>query len=110
MSPQDIEHLNFLTSKSSGSGTQRGRWLWQTVPDLSPAGQQAKAYLTHLLHGLKRNSRPWDFVSKVLLDQRYGMPNPADQSIQAHTERLALWLFVYAVRNGDGDVRQARLS
>jgi len=110
MSSQDIEHLIFLTSKGSGSGMQRGRWLWQSVPGLSPAGQQAKSNLAQLLHGLKRNSRPWDFVSKVLLDQRYGMPNPADHSIQAHTERLALWLFVYAVRNGDGDASQARLS
>lgn len=110
MPPQDIEHLIFLTRKGAGLSMQRGRWLWLPTPGLSPAGQQAKSNLALLLRGLKRNSRPWDFVSKVLLDQRYGLPNPADQTIQAHTQRLATWLFVYAVRNGDGDIRQARLS
>jgi superfamily I DNA/RNA helicase len=110
MPPQDIEHLIHLTRKGSGTNMQRGRWLWQPVPGLSAAGQQAKANLARLLHGLKRNSRPWDFVSKVLLDQRYGIPPAADQSIPAHTKRLALWLFAYAVRNGDGDAKEARLS
>ncbi|RMU19791.1 DNA/RNA helicase, superfamily I [Pseudomonas amygdali pv. lachrymans] len=110
MSPQDIEHLNYITRKGSGTDMQRGRWLWQPVPGLSPAGQQAKSNLARLLHGLKRNSRPWEFVSKVILDQRYGIPSAADHSIRAHTERLALWLFAYAVRNGDGDAKQARLS
>lgn len=110
MPPQDIEHLMFLTRKGAGLSMQRGRWLWLPTPGLSLAGQQAKANLALLLSGLKRNSRPWDFVSKVLLDHRYGLPNPADQTIQAHTQRLAIWLFVYAVRNGDGDARQARLS
>lgn len=110
MPPQDIEHLMFLTRKGAGLSMQRGRWLWLPTPGLSPAGQQAKANLALLLSGLKRNSSPWDFVSRVLLDQRYGLPNHSDQSIQAHTQRLALWLFVYAVRNGDGNIRQARLS
>ncbi|KPY47212.1 UvrD-helicase domain-containing protein [Pseudomonas syringae] len=110
MPPQDIEHLMFLTRQGAGTGMQRGRWLWLPTPGLSLAGQQAKANLAQLLRGLKRNSRPWDFVSKLLLDQHFGLPNPADQTIQAHTQRLAIWLFVYAVRNGDGDVRQARLS
>ncbi len=110
MPPKDIEHLMFLTRKGAGLSMQRGRWLWLPTPSLSPAGQQAKANLALLLRGLKRDSRPWDFVSRVLLDQRYGLPNHTDQTIQAHTQRLALWLFVYAVRNGDGDARQARLS
>lgn len=110
MSPQDIEHLMFLTRKGAGLNMQRGRWLWLPTPGLSLAGQKAKANLAVLLKGLKRNSRPWGFVSKVLLERRYGLPNHDDQTIQAHTQRLALWLFVYAVRNGDGDIRQARLS
>jgi superfamily I DNA/RNA helicase/Zn-dependent peptidase ImmA (M78 family) len=110
MTALDIEHLNFVTRKGAGASMQRGRWLRLPVPGLSPAGQQAKANLARLLDGLTRHAPPWDFASKVLLDQRYGMPPPADQSIRADTERLALWLFVYAVRNGDGDVRQARLS
>ncbi|MGU5677698.1 UvrD-helicase domain-containing protein [Aeromonas hydrophila] len=110
MLPQDIEYLMFLTRKGAGLSMQRGRWLWLPTPGLSPAGQRAKANLALLLTGLKRNSMPWDFVSRVLLDQRYGLPNHADQTIQANTQRLALWLFVYAVRNDDGDIRQARLS
>lgn len=110
MPPQDIEYLMFLTRKGSGLSMQRGRWLWLPTPGLSLAGQRAKANLALLLTGLKRSSMPWDFVSRVLLDQRYGLPNYADQTIQANTQRLALWLFVYAVRNGDGDIRQARLS
>lgn len=110
MPNQDIEHLMYLTRKGAGLSMQRGRWLWLPTPGLSPAGQQAKANLALLLGGLKRNSRPWDFVSIVLLDRRYGLPANSDQSIQAHTKRLALWQFVYAVRNGDGDILQARLS
>lgn len=110
MPPQDIEHLMYVTRKGAGLSMQRGRWLWQPTPGLSPAGLQVKTNLALLLKGLKRNSSPWDFVSKILLDQHYGLPNHADQTIQAYTQRLALWLFVYAVRNSDGDIRQARLS
>lgn len=110
MPSQDIEHLMFLTRKGAGLSMQRGRWLWLPTPGLSPAGQKAKANLALLLRGLNRSSRSWDFVSRMLLDQRYGLPSHSDQTIQAHTQRLALWLFVYAVRNGDGDIRQARLS
>nr|WP_272926818.1 ATP-dependent helicase [Photobacterium halotolerans] len=110
MPTQDIEYLMSLTRKGAGLSMQRGGWLWLPTPGLSSAGQKAKANLARLLKGLKRNSRPWDFVSIVLLDQRYGLPHQSDQSIQAHTQRLALWQFVYAVRNGDGDIRQARLS
>lgn len=110
MPPQDIEHLMFLTRKGGELNMQRGGWLWSPTPGLSSVGEQAKKNLAKLLKGLKRNSRPWDFVSKVLLEQRYGLPNHSDQSIQAHTQRLAIWQFVYAVRNGDGSTRQARLS
>lgn len=110
MPSQDIDHLMFLTRKGAGLSMQRGGWLWLPTPGLSPAGQKIKDNLALLLKGLKRSSMPWDFVSRVLLDQRYGMPNHSDQTIQAYTQRLAIWLFVYAVRNGDGDIRQARLS
>ncbi|GKW03171.1 UvrD-helicase domain-containing protein [Pectobacterium carotovorum] len=110
MPSQDIEHLMFLTRNGAGLSMQRGRWLWLPTPGLSSAGLKIKANLALLLKGLKRNSMPWDFVSRVLLDQRYGLPSHSDQTIQAYTQRLAIWLFVYAVRNGDGDIRQARLS
>nr|WP_277756364.1 UvrD-helicase domain-containing protein [Rosenbergiella nectarea] len=110
MPSQDIEQLMFLTRKGTGLSMQRGRWLWLPTPGLSPAGQKIKDNLAFLLKGLKRTSTPWDFVSRVLLEQSYGLPSHSNQTIQAHTQRLAIWLFVYAVRNGDGDIRQARLS
>lgn len=110
MPSQDIEHLMFLTRKGAGLRMQRGRWLWLPTPELSSAGQKIKANLALLLKGLNRNSMPWDFVSRVLLDQCYGLPNHSDHTILAHSQRLAIWLFVYSVRNGDGDIRQARLS
>lgn len=43
MSPQDIEHLMFLTRKGAGLSMQQGRWLWLPTPGLSPAGQQVKS-------------------------------------------------------------------
>ncbi|WP_210558333.1 MULTISPECIES: UvrD-helicase domain-containing protein [unclassified Pseudomonas] len=110
MTAQDIELLMHITRKGSGTQLQRGRWIWLPIMGLSSGGQQAKANLAMLLSGFTRNTKPWNFVSTVLLDRRYGFPNPADLSIQAHTARLALWLFVYAVRNGDGDASQSRLS
>lgn len=110
MPSQDIEHLMFLTRKGAGLSMQRGRWIWLPTPGLSSTGQKVKANLALLLKGLKRNSMPWDFVSRVILDQRYGLPSQSDRTIQAFNHRLAIWLFVYAVRNGDGGIRQARLS
>ncbi|WP_282115436.1 UvrD-helicase domain-containing protein [Pseudoalteromonas arctica] len=110
MPRQDIDYLMLLTRKGTELSMQRGGWLRSPTPGLSPAGNQVKTNLAHLLKGLKRNSSPWDFVSTVLLDRKYGLPELTDQSIQAYTQRLALWQFVYAVRNDDGDIRQARLS
>lgn len=91
-------------------GLQRGRWLKADVPGLSINGKAAKRKLSALLSGFSRHSSPWDFVCSVMLDKRFGLPDHLDQSMEAHTERLALWLFAYAVRNGDGDVKEARLS
>lgn len=110
MTPQDIELLMSVTQKGSGTELQRGRWIWKDVPGLSMQGQLAKANLAMLLQGFTRNTKPWIFVSTIILDRRYGLPNTSDLSIEAHTARLALWLFVYAVRNGDGDASQSRLS
>ncbi|WP_296231906.1 UvrD-helicase domain-containing protein [Pseudomonas sp. UBA4617] len=110
MTAQDIELLMRLTQKGSGTALQRGRWIWSNIQGLSAQGQVAKANLSMLLQGFTRNTKPWVFVSTVMLDRRYGFPNPADTSIEAHTARLALWLFVYAVRNGDGDGSQSRLT
>lgn len=110
MSHVDIELLMRLTVKGSGTELQRGRWIWKDVPGLSPHGQIAKVNLGMLLQGFTRNTKPWVFVSTVMLDRCYGLPNHTDVSIEAHTARLALWLFAYAVRNGDGDGSQSRLT
>ncbi len=110
MTHADIELLMRLTEKGKGSELQRGRWIWKEIPGLSRQGQAAKTNLSIVLQGFTRNTKPWEFVSTVLLDRRYGLPDPADFSIEAHTARLALWLFVYAVRNGDGDGSQSRLT
>ncbi|VVO18139.1 ATP-dependent DNA helicase Rep [Pseudomonas fluorescens] len=110
MTVQDIELLMRVTRKGSGTELQRGRWIWKDIPGLSQQGQLAKANLGMLLHGFTRNTKPWIFVATLMLDRRYGFPDPNDLTIEAHSERLALWLFVYAVRNGDGDATQARLT
>lgn len=108
MSVADMELLS--KSCSTEIVLQRGGWLKADVPGLSINGQVAKRKLSTLLSGFSRHSSPWDFVCSVMLDRRFGLPDPLDQSMEAHTERLVLWLFAYAVRNGDGDAKEARLS
>ncbi|WP_176060975.1 UvrD-helicase domain-containing protein [Paraburkholderia sp. BCC1876] len=89
---------------------QRGRWLGSAPSSLSAQGIVASVRLQSLLAGFTRHSNPWHFVCDVLLEHRFGLPNPDDDSLEAQTIRIALWQFAYSVRNGDGDVRQARLS
>jgi len=108
MPKQDLELLNQITHQ--GVALQRGRWLGRSIPGLSPAGDTVNANLKGLLRNHSRHSNPWDLVCDLLFDRRYGIPPLSDNSIKAQTARLALWQFVYAVRNGDGDVTQARLS
>ncbi|WP_350647149.1 UvrD-helicase domain-containing protein [Pseudomonas sp. HY13-MNA-CIBAN-0226] len=108
MSVADMELLT--KTCSTKVMLQRGKWLKAYMPGLSINGQAAQLKLSALLSGFSRHSRPWDFVCSVLLDRRFGLPDPSNQSMEAHTERLALWLFAYAVRNGDGDAKEARLS
>lgn len=110
MTLQDVELLMRVTQKGSGTEFQRGRWIWKDIPGLSQDGQKTKANLGILLQGFTRNTNPWVFVSTLMLDRRYGFPDAKNLSIEAHSERLALWLFVYAVRNGDGDGSQSRLT
>lgn len=110
MSMPDMQQLMTCTSPGTGVTLQRGKWLGVPGLGLSAAGEAASATLATLLAGFNRHTNPWDFVCTVLLDRRYGLPNPADTSIRAHTERLAIWLFVYAVRNSEGSAKEARLS
>ncbi|MEM5329563.1 ATP-dependent helicase [Paraburkholderia sp. JHI2823] len=89
---------------------QRGRWLGKTFEGMSALGCAASENLQTLLRGFTRNTNPWQFVCDLLLERRFSVPHPDDVSLEAQTIRIALWQFAYSVRNGDGDVRQARLS
>ena len=82
---------------------QRGGWM----QDL-PVGLKAKTVaslkrVAGLLQGQRRRSNPWAFVCDLLLERRFGYPAKTDQSIDAHSIRIALWQFAYATRAGDGD-------
>lgn len=110
MSMSDMKQLMVCTSPGTGVTLQRGKWLGISGLGLSVAGEAVSNELAKLLAGFNRHTNPWEFVCTLLLDRRFGLPNPADTSMRAHTERLALWLFVYAVRNSDGSVKEARLS
>ncbi|KQZ81238.1 ATP-dependent helicase [Pseudomonas sp. Root562] len=106
----DIELLINATAAGTGTGFQRGKWIFKPVAGLSPNGAVAKANLAALLQGCHRRMTPWQLVCKLLIDRRFGVPPVADQSIAAHTIRLCLWLFAYCVRNADGDGAQPKLS
>lgn len=106
----DIELLIRATASGTGTGFQRGKWIFKPLSGLSPGGAVAKANLATLLQGCSRHMTPWQLVCKLLIDRRFGVPPMADQSIAAHTIRLSLWLFAYSVRNADGDGAQPKLS
>ncbi|MCG5076248.1 ATP-dependent helicase [Paraburkholderia tagetis] len=89
---------------------QRGRWRGKTFEGMSEAAAAASENLRVLLAGFDRHTNPWQFVCDLLLERRFVIPHPGDVSLDAQTIRVALWQFAYSVRNGDGDVRQARLS
>lgn len=107
ISQQDIDVL--LAAATSDMRWQRGRWLADPPPGISSAGLKAIAAIGKLLLGHSRNSNPWDFVCELLLEQRFGVPDPGDNSIPAWMIRIALWQFAYSVRNSDGEIKQARL-
>lgn len=110
MSIADMEILIENSRLGGGLEWQRGKWLGKAIDGISAAGQKVNLFLASLLSGFNRHTNPWEFVCTLLLDRRYGLPASSDQSMSAHTARLAIWLFVYSVRNGDGDASQARLS
>src|SRR5208283_2703506 len=63
-----------------------------------------------LLAGRGHRSNPWDFVCDMLLEHRLSIPKQGDQSVEAWVSRVALWQLAYSVRNGDGEMKEARLS
>ncbi|MFM0179087.1 MULTISPECIES: UvrD-helicase domain-containing protein [Paraburkholderia] len=105
-----VDILRLLECSHGDISWQRGRWLGQTFEGMSAMGCAASENLRTLLRGFSRHTNPWQFVCDLLLERRFIVPHPDDVSLDAQTIRIALWQFAYSVRNGDGDVRQARLS
>ena len=89
---------------------QRGRWIHAPPPGLSHRGLEVTASLRDLIGQFQHGSSPWAFICHLLLDRRFGLPPAADTSVRAWVSRIALWQFAYSVRNGDGEVKEARLS
>ncbi len=89
---------------------QRGRWIRDVPPGLSARGRNVVSHLDLLLRGATRSTNPWDFVCNMLLEKRFSTLDLNDHTIAAQVSRVALWQFAYSVRNGDGDMREARLS
>jgi superfamily I DNA/RNA helicase len=104
----DIQRL--LEAADADIAYQRGRWLYDVPSGLSAAGMDVIARLRLLLNGHRHSSNPWDFVCDMLLEHHFGLPPHADPSVSAWVQRIALWQFAYAVRNGDGGLKEARLS
>lgn len=89
---------------------QRGRWIHTPPPGLSARGLAVTATLRDLIGRFQHGSNPWVFICHILLDKRFGLPPTADTSVRAWVSRVALWQFAYSVRNGDGEMKEARLS
>jgi len=102
--------LRLLKAAETDVVFQRGRWIQQPPSGLSAAGLKVIAKLQHLLDGRRHSSNPWAFVCDMLLEHHFGLPKWNDQSLAAWVQRIALWQFAYAVRNGDGEIKEARLS
>ncbi len=101
-----------LLLKAAGTDLafQRGRWLAVPPTGLTTRGLDCIAQLRRLLSGYRHSSNPWAFVCDMLLEHQFNLPNNADRSVGAWIQRIALWQFAYAVRNGDGEMKEARLS
>ena len=108
MPPDDVQVL--LKAAESDVTFQRGRWIHTPPVGLSPAGLQVISSLRKLIGKFQHGSNPWVFICDLLLEQRFGLPSPGDMSVPAWVARIALWQFAYSVRNGDGEMKEARLS
>ena len=104
----DIDVL--LKAAESDAAFQRGRWIHVPPPGLSPRGLEVTANLRDLIGQFQHGSNPWAFICHLLLDKRFGLPPTTDTSVRAWVNRVALWQFAYSVRNGDGEMKEARLS
>ncbi|MFV3368849.1 UvrD-helicase domain-containing protein [Pseudomonas sp. NY15435] len=107
MSDSDIDWL--MAQSKQGPGWQRGRWIGRQADGLSPEGQQTNSNLASLLQGLKWSTRPWDFVCDLIFERGFGLPELDNDSTARQIDRLAVWLFLYGVRNGDGAASRATI-
>ena len=89
---------------------EKGAWLTAPPEGLSAEAIAVIGRLRELLGTSRHSSNPWKFVCDILLESQFGLPDHEDQSVSACVQRVALWQFAYAVRNGDGDPSEARLS
>ena len=108
MPMEDIKCL--LDAATADVAFQRGRWLIHPPSGLSAAGLTIVGRLHQLVKGKGHNSNPWAFVCDLLLEHRFGIPAQTEDTVDAWIQRIALWQFAYAVRNGDGEMKEARLS
>jgi superfamily I DNA/RNA helicase len=108
MPMQDI--LFLLKASEADVAYQRGRWMVTPPVGLSASALKVIEALKALTKGYRHGSNPWAFVCDMLLEHRFALPRSDDESIDAWVQRIALWQFAYAVRNGDGEMKEARLS
>lgn len=104
----DIDLL--LKATEDNASYQRGRWIHNPPAGLSAKALSAISNLRKLIGHYRRSSKPWDFVCDLLLEKGFEVPVASDASMEAWVKRIALWQFAYAVRNGDGNPREATLS
>lgn len=106
-----MHDIRLLIAAAGGSTEyQRGRWIHNAPAGLSVEGESVRERLASLIGDYRHSSNPWRFVCDLLLEKRVGLPSASDDSVSAWVVRIALWQFAYAVRNGDGDMKEARLS
>ncbi|MDR6886457.1 MULTISPECIES: ATP-dependent helicase [Variovorax] len=104
----DVDVL--LKAAENDVAFQRGRWIHAPPPGLSPRALEVVVNLRDLIGQFQHGSNPWVFICHLLLDKRFGLPPTADTSVRAWVSRIALLQFAYSVRNGDGEVKESRLS
>lgn len=108
MPRQDINRL--LDCCEGAPHFQRGKWIFNPPEGLSSRGLAVVAELQRILKGWSYSDNPWSFVCHLLLEHRFAIPEQADPSVDAAVSRIRLWQFAHAVRNGEGDIKESRLS
>jgi superfamily I DNA/RNA helicase/Zn-dependent peptidase ImmA (M78 family) len=98
-----------LKAVDDDAALQRLGWLRRDEPALTRSGTAGRADLRAKLSGFAWSTSPWDFVCELLLERRFLLSDFADNNIEAHIRRLALWQFAYMARTGDGNRKRSTL-